>query len=129
VTVELTLLLWSLALYALYLGAQTLFYRLQYGVLFAASARDNEAPAGAVLGRADRALRNFMETWPAFVILALIAHLGDPGDPLVFWGAIVWLVGRIVYLPLYLGGVFMARSLVWCAATTGLFLMFFGVLF
>jgi uncharacterized MAPEG superfamily protein len=129
VSIELQLLLWSLALYALYLGAQTLFYRLQYGVLHAASARDNEQPAGPVLGRADRALRNFLETWPVFIILALVAHLADPGDPLVFWGAIVWFAGRIVYLPLYLGGVFMVRSLVWCVATTGLFLMFFGVLF
>ncbi|MDO8360171.1 MAG: MAPEG family protein [Devosia sp.] len=128
-TTELTLLFWSLAVYTLYLGAQSLIYRAHYGVLFAATARDAPPPEGALLGRAERALKNFLETWPAFIILTLVAHLADPGDPLVFWGAVVWYVGRIVYLPLYLFGVVYVRSLVWCVAATGLFLMFIAVLF
>jgi uncharacterized MAPEG superfamily protein len=74
-------------------------------------------------------MRNFHETWPVFVVLALVAHLAASGDPLVFWGAVIWLVGRVIYLPLYLAGVFGLRSLVWCVATTGLLLMFWGVLF
>ena len=128
-TSELTLLFWSLAVYALYLGAQSLIYRWQYGVQFAATARDIEAPPGVALGRAERALRNFLETWPAFIILAVVAHFSHPGDATVFWGALVWFVGRVVYLPLYLFGVPYVRSLVWCVASTGLFIMFFGVLF
>jgi uncharacterized MAPEG superfamily protein len=52
-----------------------------------------------------------------------------PGDPVIFWGAIVYLAGRIVYLPLYLFGTFGIRSLVWNVATLGLAAMFFGVLF
>ena len=44
-------------------------------------------------------------------------------------GAIVYLAGRIVYLPLYLFGTFGIRSLVWNVATLGLAAMFFGVLF
>ena len=126
---ELWLLFWSLAVYSLYLGAQSLIYRAQYGVLFAATARDDEPQPNVWLGRAERALRNFLETWPAFIILTLVAHLADPGDPLVFWGAVVWYLGRIAYLPLYLFGVAYVRSLVWCVAATGLFLMFIAVLF
>ena len=128
-SIELSLLFWSLVVYALYLGAQSTIYRLEYGVVFAATARDEAQPKSVALGRAERALGNFMETWPAFIILALVAHLADPGDAVVFWGAVVWYVGRIVYLPLYLFGVPMIRSLVWCVATAGLGMMFFGVLF
>jgi uncharacterized MAPEG superfamily protein len=102
---------------------------MQYGVFFAASARDEEAPPGVLLGRAERALRNFLETWPAFVVLALVAHLATPGDALVLWGGVIWLSGRLVYLPLYLAGVFGLRSFVWLGATAGLFLMFIGVVF
>jgi uncharacterized MAPEG superfamily protein len=130
VSIELALLLWSLPLYGLYLGAQALVYRWRYGVMFAASARDETPkPEGDVLGRAERALKNFLETWPVFIILALVAHLSDPGDPVVFWGAVVWYAGRILYLPLYLWGVFGIRSIVWNIATLGLAAMFLGVLF
>jgi uncharacterized MAPEG superfamily protein len=128
-TTELWLLFLSLPLYGLYLGAQSLIYRKDYGVMYAASARDESRPESALLGRAERALKNFQETWLCFVILALIAHLAVPGDPAIFWGAIVYFVGRVAYLPLYLAGTFGLRSLVWNIATLGIAAMFFGVLF
>jgi uncharacterized MAPEG superfamily protein len=128
-TTELWLLFWSLPLYGCYLGAQSILYRMHYGLIFAAGARDEEAPPSPWLARADRALRNFLETWPAFIILALIAHLAVPADALILWGGLIYLGGRIIYLPLYVIGIFMIRSLVWCVASTGLLLMFLGVLF
>jgi len=128
-TTELTLLLWSLAVYALYLGAQSLIYRWHYGLMYAQTARDAPGPQGELLGRAERALRNFNETYMPFVVLLLVAHLARPGDPLVLWGALTWFAARIAYLPLYLFGVFAVRSLVWCVSAIGLFLMFIGVLF
>jgi uncharacterized MAPEG superfamily protein len=129
-TTELALLMWSLPVYGLYLGAQSLIYRWRFGIEFAASARDETPkPEGDLLGRAERALKNFQETWLVFVILALVAHLGDPGDAVVFWGAVIYLVARVMYLPLYLWGVYMIRSLVWNVATIGLAIMFFGILF
>jgi uncharacterized MAPEG superfamily protein len=128
-TTDLWLLLGSLPIYALYLGAQSLIYRAHYGLWFAQTARDDEGPPSPLLGRAERALRNFLETWPAFIALTLIAHLAHPGQPLVFWGAIDWLVSRVLYLPLYLMGVFAIRSLVWLIGALGLFAMFFGLLF
>ena len=84
---------------------------------------------GDLLGRAERALRNFQETWPVFIVLMLIGHLAMPGEPLILWGAIVWGVARIVYLPLYLFGVFMIRSLVWNVSLIGLVMMGWAVLF
>jgi uncharacterized MAPEG superfamily protein len=97
--------------------------------MFAQTARDDEAPPGPLLGRAERALRNFLETWPAFITLALIAHLAHLGHPLVFWGALDWLASRVLYLPLYLIGIFGLRSLVWFIGALGLLAMFLGLLF
>ena len=128
-TTELWLLFLSLPLYALYLGAQSLIYRKDYGVMYAATARDENRPESVMLGRAERALKNFQETWNVYIILALIAHLAVPGDPAIFWGAIIYMAGRVVYLPLYLFGTFGIRSLVWNVATLGLAAMIFGVLF
>lgn len=128
-SVELTLLLWSLAVYAVYLSAQSLIYRWHYGLMYAQTARDAPGPQGDLLGRAERALRNFNETYVPFVVLLLIAHLARQGNPLVFWGAVTWFVTRLAYLPLYLLGVFAVRSLVWFVSAIALFLMFIGVLF
>ena len=128
-TTELWLLFWSLWLYGLYLGAQSLIFRWRFGIRYAASARDKELPEGELLGRAERALKNFQETWPVFISLALIGHLAMPGEPLMFWGAIVWFAARIVYLPLYLFGVYMIRSLVWNVSLLGLIIMGWPVLF
>jgi uncharacterized MAPEG superfamily protein len=130
VTLELSLLVWSVPLFGLYLGAQSLLYRWKHGVMFAQTARDKTpGEDGVLLGRAQRALSNFLETWPIFIILALAAHLATPGDALVLGGAITWFCSRILYLPLYLGGVFLVRSLVWFAGAIGLLLMFIGVVF
>ena len=128
-TTELWLLFASLPLYGLYLGAQSLIFRWRFGVWYAASARDEDKPEGELLGRAERALRNFNETWMVFVVQILIGHLAMPGEPLIFWGAIVWFAARIVYLPLYLFGVFMIRSIVWNVSLLGLLMMGWAVLF
>ncbi len=128
-TSELWLLFASLPLYGFYLGAQSLIFRWKHGVLYAASARDETLPEGELLGRAERALRNFHETWPVYIVLMLIGHLALPGDPLMFWGAVVWGAARAIYLPLYLFGVFMIRSLVWNVSLIGLLMMGWAVLF
>ena len=128
-TTELWLLFWSMPLYGLYLGAQSLIFRWRYGVRYAASARDDEKPEGELLGRAERALKNFNETWMILVVLLLIGHLAMPGEPMILWGAIVWFAARVAYLPLYLLGVFMIRSLVWNVSLIGLLIMGWPVLF
>ena len=128
-TTELTLLMWSVPLFGLYLGAQSVLFRAIYGVHFAVTARDTPPPSNAMVERSERALKNFQETWPVFIVLMLVAQLAVPGDVVVFWGAIVWFAARLAYLPLYLFGVVWVRSLVWLVALGGLGIMFFGILF
>ena len=128
-TTELWLLFLALPVYGLYIGAQSTILRWQHGVIYAATSRDEQKPDSPLLGRAESALRNFNETFLVYAILALIGHLAMPGDALIFWGAIVWLVARVVYLPLYLGGIFMLRSLVWCVSLAGLLMMSWAVVF
>ena len=128
-TLELRLLVWSTTLFGLYIGVQSVLYRMQHGVVFAATGRDNEAQPNAGNARAQKALRNLIETYPVFVALAVATVLADRSDVLTQWGAVLYFVARIAYLPLYVFGVKYVRSLVWCVAATGLVLMFFGVAF
>ena len=127
-TTELTLLLWSTGLYALYIGVQSTLYRMQHGVEFAATGRDDEPKPNPLNQRADKALRNLQETYPVFLALAVVAALGR-GDDLSVWGSVIYLVARVIYLPLYVLGVKYIRSLVWTISAVGLIVMAIGVAF
>lgn len=128
-SIELTLLAWSTVVFALYLGAQSTLYRMQHGVKFANTARDNEAPPDVLTARAEKALRNFLETYAVFIALAVATELSGRSDGLTVWGAQLWFWCRIAYLPLYIAGVVNIRSLVWFISAIGLTLMFLGVAF
>ena len=128
-TLELTLLVWSTALFGLYIGVQSTLYRMQHGVVFAATGRDHEPPPNPLSARSEKALRNLIETYPVFVVLVVASVLADRSDVLTQWGALTYFVARIAYLPLYVAGVKYLRSLVWSVSALGLVLLFIGVAF
>ena len=75
------------------------------------SARDKPAaPQGLIFGRATRALANYVENFTAFAALDL-AFIATH-HPAGIWPTI-WILARIVYLPLYLFNVAYCRSLAW----------------
>lgn len=84
---------------------------------------ENRKPKSALAGRAQRASANFRETYPAFVVLVLGLAIGGDIWHLGFAGTLLWFAARIVYIPLYLGGVPYIRSLVWVAGMVGLAMM------
>lgn len=103
---------------------------LQRGYRWTASARDQDpSPLRGVAGRLDRALRNFMETFPLFAAVVLAAHVSDTHNALTLWGAQLYFWARVVYLPLYTAGVPLIRSLVWNVAMVGIFLLVVALLF
>ena len=118
---ELTLLAWSVVLLFAHIMAQAQAATRDRGLTYNAGPRDTDAaPLGRLAGRAQRALDNFQQTYPAFVALALaLAITGRTGGA----GALVWFVARLVYLPLYLLGVPWLRSLAWAASIIGLAMM------
>jgi uncharacterized MAPEG superfamily protein len=128
-SVELSLLVWSAALAAAYLGVQLTLYRIDYGVEHANSQRDNERPPNKWTVRGQRALSNFLETYAVFVALAVAAELSGRADGLTQWGAIIWFAARCAYLPAYFIDIDQMRSLIWTVSLGGLVAMFFGVAF
>jgi uncharacterized MAPEG superfamily protein len=90
---------------------------------------DGKKVQGKQAGRAERAAANFLETYPAFIALAFgVIMAGDPiGIALI--GAWIWIVCRIIYIPLYLAGIPDVRSIVWIGSMIGLLIMLFVLLF
>ena len=102
---------------------------LQRGYRWTASPRDEPTPPlRGVAGRLDRALRNFLETFPLFAAVVLAAHVSDTHNALTQWGARLYLWGRLAYVPLYAAGVPIIRSLVWNVATVGIMLLLVALL-
>lgn len=102
----------------------------EFGRDWNAGPRDDDRKVqGKLAGRAERAAANFRETYPAFIALAFgVIMAGDPSG-IALIGAWIWLICRLIYIPLYLKGIPYIRSLVWLGSMLGLLLMFFVLMF
>jgi uncharacterized MAPEG superfamily protein len=118
---ELTCLELSVLLWIAHVVIQALCGNVQlpFGYLF--TPRDTPAqPRGLAFGRASRALANYVENYGPFLAadlgLIVTQHTGG-------LGATIWILARIVYIPLYLFGVNYLRTLSWAASIVGLVMM------
>ena len=84
--------------------------------------RDNLQEATPLGGRADRAAKNAIEAAVFFVPLALVAHSAGL-DAEVLLGAQVAFWARVAYVPIYIAGIKVVRSLVWMTGAAGYVLM------
>jgi len=90
--------------------------------------RDTPMPPQGTAARVDRAYRNFMETFPLFAAALLAVVLQNKSDGLSHWGAVLYVVARIAYIPLYAFGVKYIRTLAWFVATIGIILLIIAAL-
>jgi uncharacterized MAPEG superfamily protein len=130
VTTELTLLGWALVLAIVQVLVAAAFRNRETGIDYNAGARDapSPAPVGRITGRLQRAQRNLYETLPLFAAAILIANVAGREGNLTLWGAWLYVVARVVYVPLYAAGVPVVRSLVWGVSLFGVVLVLIAVL-
>jgi len=128
-TTELTLLAWTLVLALVQIMLVANLRTAETGIQYNASARDGEAPPPRpVTARLQRAQANLFETLPLFIGAVLIAHVSGSEGDLTLWGCWMYLVARIVYIPLYAAGIPYVRSLVWLVSLAGLIMVLAAVL-
>jgi uncharacterized MAPEG superfamily protein len=121
---ELTCLELSVALWLVHVLVQAAVGNAVMPSGYLATSRDKPAEASGVLyGRACRALGNYLENFTPFVAvaLALIATNRTGGAGAI--GATIWILARIVYLPIYVSGIIYIRTLVWVISIVGLVMM------
>ena len=128
-TIELWMLTLSVVLGIVQITAASHAASLQRGYRWTASPRDETMPPlQGVAGRLDRALHNFIESFPLFAAVVLAAHVSDTHDALTEWGAQLYFWARVVYVLLYAVGIPLLRSIVWNIATL-VILLFIVALF
>lgn len=129
-TIELTILGWTLVLALLQIMLPSALRSKETGTAYNVSARDNPGPpVGKITARLQRAQANLFETLPLFIGALLIANLAGRDGDLTVWGAAIYLAARVIYVPLYAFGVPVLRSLTWMGSLFGLVLILLAILF
>jgi uncharacterized MAPEG superfamily protein len=122
---ELTCLEVSAALWFAHLFCQMGAAGGAFSVAYLFSSRDAQpAPKGLLWGRATRAFANYVENFVAFAALDLGLMVTHRTAGL---GPTVWIIARLLYLPLYLFNVIYLRTVVAGVAMISLLVMLWGL--
>lgn len=128
-TVDIQLLGWSIVLGLVYVFFAAGLATTQRGLKWNASNRDGDAPPlTGFAARAERANRNFLETFPVFAAAVLAVALLQRNTEHTALAAQVYFWARLAYLPIYVIGIPYLRTAVWIVSFWGI-LQFVEVLF
>lgn len=128
-SIELTLLAWTLVLALVQILIAAHARTRETGLAYNAGPRDAAtAPVGKLAGRLKRAQSNLFETLPVFAAAVLIAHVAGREGSLSATGAWLYLIARVVYVPLYAAGIPYVRSLAWVVSMVGVLLVLLPLL-
>ena len=92
------------------------------------SARDDPREAGRVTARIKRALDNSIVAMALFAPAVLILTVLDRNNDTTLVAAEVFLIARIIYLPVYALGVPAIRTLAWLAGFAATAILYFHAL-
>jgi uncharacterized MAPEG superfamily protein len=122
-TTEITVLGWSVVLLLLQIILQA-GTSGDLGPQYLFSPRDEPRETASVVSRRlKRALDNLLESYPAFVALALALAITGKAGGLGATGAWLYLAARVAYVALYAAGIPVIRTFVWTASIIGLVMM------
>ena len=128
-TIEMTLLAWTLLLAVVQIVLPASLRTRETGVAYNLGPRDLPGPPlGIVTGRLYRAQHNLFETLPLFIGAVLLAHVTHRESTLTTWGAALYLGGRVLYVPLYAFGVPVVRTAAFGLALAGLAMVLLALL-
>ncbi|MDN5923429.1 MAG: MAPEG family protein, partial [Xanthomonadales bacterium] len=119
-TSELWWLGWSVVLGLVYVLVAAGFGTWQRGLFWNAGNRDGEPAAlNKYAARADRAIKNFLDTFVFFAAATLAVVLAGKHGEQTLIAAQIYFWARLVYLPVYIVGIPYLRTLIWAASLWG----------
>ena len=119
--VEIRILALGAVLLFIHIFVATRFKTRQYGRQWNVGARDEDLrPANPITGRTMRAQANFEETFPIAIVALLGVVMAGRTSQWSALGGWIWLGARALYLPLYMSGVPVVRTLAYLVSIVGL---------
>jgi len=123
-SLELTLLIWSVGLTFIQMLVAVTGAILQFGLPDLAGNRESLPPATSWAGRAQRAYRNMLENLVLFAVLMLVTEIANRNNAMTGLGAQLFFWARAIYAVVYVVGVPWVRTGVWVISAIGLILIF-----
>lgn len=127
-SLELKLLVWSVALTLVQCIIAVLGAQMQVGLPALAGNREDMPEPGGWAGRARRAHRNMLENLVLFAALVLVAHVTGRTNAMTALGAQLFFWARLAYAPIYIAGLAWIRTGAWTVSIVGLLLIFLQLL-
>lgn len=122
-SIELTMLLWSAVLFVIHVGIAAVGTDANNGVGWAFGNRDTQPELPAWVDRSRRAQANMAENLLPFACFVIVVHLSGDAGRWSALGAQLFLAARVAYLPLYLLGVKVVRSLAYMVGLVGMIMV------
>ena len=127
--VEIRIAAYGALLLFVHIFIATRYKTAQYGRAWNVGARDEDLPPpNAMTGRTARAQANYAETFPIAVVALLGVVIAERTTQMTALGGWIWLGARIAYLPLYMSGIKVIRTLVYTLSIVGLAMVIWPLL-
>jgi uncharacterized MAPEG superfamily protein len=127
-TIELTYLAYTIALFFVVVMAQATTGILNNGAIAMANNRDNLKPPTVLQARAKRLTDNFRENLWFFAPLVLIAAIADISNQWTMLGVQLFFWARLVHAIIYIAGWPLVRPLFWLAGVIACAIIFLALL-
>ncbi len=128
-TTELIILAYAALLQVAHFVIYSIAASLTLGLKVTAGPRDTMPQITGMTGRLQRAFNNHFEVLLLFAIAVVVIEQSGQSTDITQTSAIVYLVARIAYVPAYLSGIYMLRSLIWFVGLGATVVMLFAALF
>lgn len=122
-SIELQYLIFAVFLVLIQLVLQASAGFLTVGFRGIIGSRDDDILTEGVLGRFERAYYNMLETFPVFAALVLIIQITESWSTTSALAVQIYFWARVVYVPVYIAGIPILRSLIWFAAMIGILML------
>ena len=125
--VELRMLWASIALGLVQLSAAMIAGLVSGRLAWNLGARDTEGPQlGKFAARIERAWQNYLETFPVFAAVVLLAAALNKHNATTALGAEIYFYSRVAHLPIYAIGTPVLRTVIWTVSLVGIILVLLG---
>lgn len=127
VTIEILSILIYVALLFGCLIVQASYALKTAGLSYGLSARDHPQPRKGAMGRRiDRTIENLKEGSAMYLPLALLTVNAEISNTWTYYAALVTICSRLIYVPIYILGVPVIRTLVWAPSLFAIPVLAYG---
>ncbi len=122
-SIELQYLIFAVVLVLIQLVLQATAGFLTVGFGGLVGSRDDDILTEGILGRFERSYYNMLETFPVFAALVLAVQVTESWSTTTALAVQIYFWARVVYVPVYVAGIPVLRTLIWIAAMVGILML------